>query len=433
MKKIIACITALVLWVCCGAVLFGCGGARSELLRVYVPGEYMDPDVYEQFADWYYEKTGKTIQVKETTFDSNEAMLLKIEKSKKDYDLVCPSDYMLQHMMRENLLLPIDKSVVDIEETVYADEEDEEGQPLIKETYLDITRAFDPDLTYTVPFMYGTFGIMYDYEKTGEHLDSWEYMFFRDDTALGAKYRKKLTQKESVREMYVSACIYAAREELAALSNGFADYGSTEDAPNAYNARIQQVFEDESLSTIKTAKNLLAAQKKYILKYEVDDGKFGLAGNTLSAVGGLYWSCDAGYVMGDYEDDDGNVLEGNKNLWYSIPKEGSNVYIDGFAIPKYAGNYTAANLFLQYLCTQEVAVQNSYYIGAISPVSLAYDELYQEYSTDDEFFEGTAEGWREMYLDMFFPSEETLLRCGVMKDFTENNSAINRMFADIVG
>ena len=421
MKKFMCILFSLACAVSSVSFLGGCGGARSELLRVYVPGEYLDPEVYESFADWYREKTGKTICVKETTFDTNESMLLKIEKSKKDYDLVCPSDYMIQHMMRKNLLLPVDKSIVDIAA------EGENGQPLIKQTYIDITRAFDDTLTYTVPYMYGTFGIMYDYSKTGEHLNSWEYMFFRDDAAAGGKYRGKLTQKESVREMYVSACIYDKRKELSELSDGFTNYTP------AFNARLQQIYEDTSLSTIKRAKRLLSAQKKYILKYEGDDGKFGIAGGTLRAVGGLYWSCDAGYVMGDYEDSDGNTLSGNKNLWYAIPKEGGNVYIDGFVIPKYAGNVTAANLFLQYLCTQEIAEQNSYYAGAISPVSTAYDALYESYSTDDEFFEGTADGWKEMYLDMLFPSDHTLLRCGVMKDFVTNNSEVNLMFADIVG
>ena len=150
-------------------------------------------------------------------------------------------------------------------------------------------------------------------------------------------------------------------------------------------------------------------------------------------MGGLNWSCDAGYVMADYEDDDGKEAQGNKNLWYRVPKEGGNVYMDTFMIPKYAGNASAAQLFLQFFCTVDVAVANSYYAGAISPVAEAYDALYEEYSTDDEFFEGTEEGWKEMYLDMMFPSEETLLRCGVMKSYKKNSSKINLMFADIVG
>ena len=422
MKKYISIILSIILLFACVGVLGGCGENRDEILRVYIPGEYMDPEVYDGFAEWYFEETGKHIEVKETTFESNESMLLKIEKSKKDYDLVCPSDYMIERMKDNGLLLPINKKIIDVEETI-----NEDGDTLIREEYLDVARTFDPELEYTVPFMYGTFGIMYDYLKTGEHIDSWEYMFFEDRPQDGDKYRKKMTQKESVREMYAAACIYAAREELSSLSSGFTNYNE------AYGAKLQSIYEDTSEETIASAKKLLTDQKKYVLKYEVDDGKFGIAAGTLAAYGGLYWSCDVGYVMGDYEDDSGESYSGNKNLWYVIPKEGGNVYIDGFAIPKYAGNEFAANMFLKYLCYADVAIRNSYYIGAISPVSEAYAELYDEYSEDEEFFEGTDEGWKEMYLDMLFPSEETLARCGVMKNFKTNNSKINRMFADIVG
>ena len=100
LKRIIVFIVAVVTTATCCGLLSGCGGARDELLRVYVPGEYMDPDVYDEFAEWYAERTGKNIEVRETTFESNESMLLKIEKSKNDYDLVCPSDYMIEQIGR---------------------------------------------------------------------------------------------------------------------------------------------------------------------------------------------------------------------------------------------------------------------------------------------------------------------------------------------
>lgn len=412
----------------CFAVFFGCGADRDEILRIYVPGEYIDSDIYEGFAEFYKAQTGKNITVSETTFDTNESMVLKIEKSHEDYDLACPSDYMIEYMREKNLLLKLNEGVEDrFKIDITVGDADSNGQPLIKQTYIDVTKKFDPELEYTVPYMYGTFGIMYDYSKTKRHIDSWEYMFFEDDKELGRSFNKKLTQKESVREMYVSACIYAERKKLSEMSNGFTDYGAD------YNDAIQEIFEDTSVSTINSAKRLLLNQKKYVLKYESDDGKFGIAGGTLNAVGGLYWSCDAGYVMADYEDDGGNEFEGNKNLWYVIPKEGGNVYIDGFVIPKYAGNRIAANLFLQYICRKDIAISNSIAAGVISPVSSAYDSLYEEYDSDDEMYEGTEEGWKEMYLDMLFPCEETLKRCGVMKNFKNNNSKINLMFADVVG
>lgn len=408
MKKFVSVLCAVLLCLSVFPVL-GCSGDRNEILKVYVPGEYVDPETYEAFAVWYKEQTGKNIEVREITFETNEELYVKIDKSKADYDLVCPSDYMAEKLIATGLAREIDKTVVPTEE-------------LMKPEYIDVSRVYDPELRYTVPYLYGTFGIMYDYKKTGKHIDSWDVMFEQS-----APFKGKWTQKKSVREAYASACIYAKRDELSALSGGFTNY--TED----YKAAIQSIYEDESESTIASVKSLLKAQKSRLLKYEADDGKFGLANGSLDGVGGLYWSCDAGYVMADYEDDDGKAAKGNKNLWYVVPKEGGNVYMDTFLIPKYAKNVSAANLFLQFICTQDVAVANSNYAGAISPVAEAYDALYEEYDSDDEFFEGTDEGWKEMYMDMMFPCPETLLRCGVMKMYKKNSSKINLMFADIVG
>ena len=421
MKRFVSFLCAVAL--CFGCLgFFGCSADRSEILKVYMPGEYFDPEMYDAFEVWYQAQTGKKIEVMEITFETNEELFVKVEKSKADYDLLCPSDYMAEQLIAHGLVQKIDKDMIPTE-------------ALIRPEYLEVARVYDPELLYSVPYMYGTFGIMYDYSKIGYHIDSWDALFDAD-----APFKGKWTQKKSVREAYSSACIYAAREELSKLSDGFTNYDE------AYKKRIQEIFEDESESTIATAKAVLKAQKKRLLKYEVDDGKFGLANGSLNGVGGLNWSCDAGYVMADYEDDDGKEAEGNRNLWYVIPKEGGNVYMDTFVISKYAGNPTAAQMFLQFVCTAEVPdpsgaegdtilvpVANSYYAGAVSPVTEAYDYLYEEYAEDDEFFEGTEAGWKEMYMDMMFPSAETLMRCGVMKMYKQNSSKINLMFADIVG
>ncbi len=407
MKKLLSFLCACALALSCLSFA-ACGGERSELLKVYVPGEYVDPDIYEEFPDWYRARTGKNITVQEITFETNEELFVKIEKSKADYDLVCPSDYMAEQLIASGLARKLSGNL--------------NVKSLVKEEYVEVVSQYDPTFEYTVPYMYGTFGILYDYSKTGEHIDSWSALFDP-----GAPHKGKWMQKKSVREAYTSACIYAARDELSKLSNNFTEY-----TPE-YKARVQAIFQDETEESIAAAKAVLGQQKKRLLKYEVDDGKFGLANGSLDGVGGLNWSCDAGYVMADYEDDDGKEASGNKNLWYVVPKEGGNVYMDTFMITRYAANPSAANLFLEYLCTQDVAMRNSYYAGAVSPIAEAYDALLEEYSEDEEFFEGTEPGWKEMYLDMMFPSPETLARCGVMKMYKQNSSKINLMFADIVG
>ena len=165
--------------------------------------------------------------------------------------------------------------------------------------------------------------------------------------------------------------------------------------------------------------------------WDVDQIKFDMAAGRGNVKVALMWSCDAGYVMNDYEDDDGNEQKGNRNLWYVVPKEGGNVYIDAFVISKYAKNVDAAQEFLAFLCRKDIAIANSEYAGCISPVKAAYDELYETYTTDEEMFEGTDEEWRAMFIETMFPSADTLNRCGVMKDLGEGKTAVNKMWANL--
>ena len=399
MKKFASLIlSALFVFTSCFA--FGaCSQNRGEILKIYNPGEYMDEDIFPEFEEWYKEQTGKTVKVKIDNFTAVEDIQRTVEQNKADYDLICPSDYMIEHLIETNLLLKVDKNIVNVEE-------------LIKPAYLETSREFDPTLEYSVPFMYGTLGIMYDYSKTGKHIDSWEALF-------GNEFNNKRSIKDSVRDAYAAACLYNAREELNALSG------------DALHAKVQDIFEDATDATIASAKNTIQSISGGAV-WDVDNVKFEMAANASNVQVALMWSCDAGYVMNDYEDDDGNEKSGNKNLWYVIPKEGGNVYIDAFVISKYAKNVDAANYFLKYLCQKDVAIRNSEYIGAISPVAAAYDELYEQY-TDPEFemFEDVSDNWRNMYIETMFPSAETLNRCGVMKDFGDRKGAITRMWSSL--
>ena len=407
--------------VCCVAVVSasaigftGCNQSnRSEVLKISLPSAYMDYDILAEFESWYKEQTGETVKVEKQEFLTVEEVGTKIETGKEDLDLICPSDYMVEHLLKAGLLKKVDKSIVKIED-------------LIKTSYLDTTKVFDPTLEYAVPYMYGTFGLMYDYSKTGKHIDSWEAIFTDKDNDTTHEFYKKCSAKFSMREAYASACIYNNRSALNTLSLDGTVYSPV------FNAKLQSIYEDATPETVAAAKQTLNRQKNLIISWDEETAKFDMAlGNTDLEVA-LTWSCDAGYVMNDYEDDNGEEHTGNRNLWYVIPKEGGNVYIDAFVIPAYAKNEKAANYFLAFLCQKDIAIANSEEAGAISPVKSAYDALYEEYNADDfEMFDGESAEWREMYLDMLFPSAQTLLRCGVMKDFGDKEQDINRMFTEV--
>lgn len=402
MKRLIGIALCIALLASVAAVFVGCNNVpRDEKLIIYLPGEYMDYDIFEEFESYYQEKTGKRVKVVPEEFEAVEDIQREVEQRKADFDLVCPSDYMVEYLIKKDLLIPLDKTVINVE-----------AEGLFRSEYVATTKEFDPELKYAVPYMYGTLGLVYDITKTGRVIDSWEALY-------GTEFRGKRSVKDSIRDAYVSACLYNAREELTGLSG------------EAQKARVQAIFEDASPATVSAAEEVLTAVKQDGGEWDVDDAKFDMAaGKSTAPTVALMWSCDAGYVMNDYEDAAGKEQEGNRNLWYVVPKEGGNVYIDAFVISKYAKNVSAAQEFLAFLCRKEVAIKNSEYAGAVSPVKAAYDQLYEDYTTDEEMFEGTQAGWKEMFIETMFPSAETLNRCGVMKDFEPSvYENVSRMWA----
>lgn len=402
MKKLICTLLSLIMLVAIPLSVTGCGTPREELLKLYMPGEYINEDIFEKFESWYEIETGNKVTVQLETFETVENIQRAVEGSKADYDLLCPSDYMIEYLISKQLLLEVDKNVIDIS-----------ADGFMKEQYIDSTKEFDPELKFSVPYMYGTLGLVYDITKTNKHLTSWEDFF-------GNEFKNHRSIKKSMREAYAAACIYNAKDALAGLTG------------DAQKNAIQAVFEDTSSATIESAKNILTAAKDGSV-WDIDNVKFEMAANTGDVAVALMWSCDAGYVMNTYEDDEGEEKEGNRNLWYVVPDEGGNVYIDAFVISKYAKNVTAANYFLKFLCTKDIAVKNSAYAGSISPVAAAYDELKAYYEDDEDgIFDGTPAGWKEMFIETMFPSAETLNRCGVMKDFKNGNSAVVQMWGNIV-
>ncbi len=410
MKKFFAILISFVLVFACFA-LTGCEN-RSEQLKIYLPGEYISNDVLEDFEDWYFEQTGKKVVVKETNFNTVEDIFTAIEQDHADFDLICPSDYAVERLIKRGYLLPIDKDIIDIEQ---------EG--LIRPEFLEKAKISDPELKYSVPYMYGTFGIMYDTTAVEGEITSWDAIF------TGKYGENKSSSKDSIREALFSAAIYANREELKAASENFTNYGTPE-----YQELLERIYSDFSSESMDKAINMLYQMKSYhVNTWGGEQLKYDMATQKTDIKIALMWSCDAGYVMNDFVDDNDVPHKGNKNLWYVVPEEGGNLYIDNWVISKYAKNEDAAQYFLKYLCLKDVAVENSEYAGAISVVSDAYDELKREYENDDEIAQGAAdpEAWKAMYIETLFPSAQTLQRCGTMIDFGDADTDITLKWVNV--
>ena len=305
---------------------------RDEVLKIYNWGDYIDEELLPEFEDWYKQETGKNITVRYDTFDTNEDMIMRIEVIKADYDLGCPSE-------KEQFDNPSPDDMYD--------------------GLAGMIEPFDKDNEYFVPYVWGTFGIMYDvgddrhetsFEPNDPRMKSWEAMW-TDFTSGG---RKRTLMKDSVRDAYSLARLYAGRDRLEELSNGFTDYTNEN-----YRAELESYFTDVTDESIAQAKQTLIEQKKVLHKYEVDDGKNDMLAGTTPAWVAFLWSCDSGLIMQE---------ESGGHFYYEVPREGSNVWLDGWIIPKYAKNVDAANYFLKFINLYDdeydFAMRNFDYMGS---------------------------------------------------------------------
>ncbi len=401
-KKLLSIALAAAGCIASSLAFTGCAD-RAETLRVYNWGDYFDEELLDGFESWYQAETGKNINVEYDTFDTNEDMITRIEVQHEDYDLVCPSDYMAERMIKAGLAQKMDKSIFDIG-----------GEGVLYDGLADMIKPFDPNNEYFAPYVWGTFGIMYDVNKIeagSAAMNSWDALWSNE-------YSKRILMKDSVRDAYSVARIRKNKDRLSELSAGFTDYGTE------YRAELNSYFAEVSEATVKEAEATLLEQKPVVLKYEVDDGKNDLLAGTTEAWLGLFWSCDSGLIMQE---------DAGKHFYYSVPEEGSNVWVDGWIIPKYAANATAANYFLKYFNMHENARANFDYLGTSVAQKSVMTEAKAELEADEDgFFDGTFDGFKNMYIDMMFPPAEVLARCGVMRDFgSDMNTRLDDMWIEV--
>ncbi len=299
-------------------VLSGCGSdtesgevADSEnILYVYNWDEYIADGVIEMFE----EETGYTVVY--DVFETNEGLYAKLASGDISYDVICPSDYMIAKMIANDMLEPIDYSKIP-------------NLKYIGEDYIESSKAFDPDFAYSVPYTWGTVGILYNTTMVDEEVDSWSILF-------DEKYRHNIVMLDSVRDSYAVALKYL----------GYS---------------LNTLDEEE----LAEATELLIKQKPIVQAYEVDYARERMINN--SAAMAVIYSGEALYSQ-DY----------NEDLEYVVPKEGSNIWIDGWVIPKNAENKEAAHAWIDFMCRPDIAKMNLEYITYSTPNTEVYDMLDDE-------------------------------------------------------
>ncbi len=417
MKKIII----LVLILCLTLSMFaGCGSQdRSTVLKVYNWADYIDEDLIDEFEAYYFEKYGIELTVEYTTFDTNEIMYNKISQAKEDYDVACPSEYMIERMLNNNLLIAIDQDIID---GVYA----ENVPDFIIDNFAEM--AVKNGETYAAGYMWGTIGIMYNKNEVSiEELEEegWGILW-------NEKYTNKIFMKDSIRDTFAVGNLYAFEDEYNALLDS---YNAGEITASEYEAAFFAIFNDTSAEAIAAVEAVLSAQKTTVnAMYDVDYDKDAMVNGT--AYLDVAWSGDAMWAIWEAEESNSGV-----ELGYYIPTSGTNIWFDGWVIPAYAGNVQAANEWIAFMLSEEAAIANMDYIGYTSVVAgtsgdvLEYVEEYafdDDIAVDAEYFFG--EDAESVTLNStMYPDSSIVLSAGVMRDFGDADDAVTEMWTRIKG
>lgn len=392
MKKLFLGIAAL-------AALVSCSTDRSKILKVYNWADYIDEAQIAEFEQWYQEQTGKEVHVVYQTFDVNESMLTKIEKGHEDYDVVCPSDYIIERMLRSDLLLPIDRNFGDTPDYT------QNVAPYIVEKFKQIEGSGKDANDYAVSYMWGTIGIIYNPKfVSDEDVKTWEVL--RDP-----RFKDKIYMKEAFRDVYTTL--------LIALNK---------DAIDAGEKTIEELPFDTSDESIAMVEQFLNDCKPNIAGYEADFGKEYMTQE--KGWMNLSWSGDAAWAIDE-------AKEMGVELRYAIPEEASIVWFDGWVIPKYAKNVDAARYFINFLCRPEMALRNMDEIGYVSAIGgseiLAAKQDSTQFAAEDAtyFFGEEAKG---VCIDpVQYPSDEIIARCGMLHDTGDRTAALQEMWSRVKG
>lgn len=376
MKKYFFAILALL-------TLLSCAEDRSKILKVYNWADYIDEELIDEFEQWYAEQTGEQVEVVYQTFDINETMLSKIELGHEDYDVACPSDYIIERMLRNDLLLPISRDFGDTPDYI-----GNVSSYIADEVFSKIEGGGRNANDYSVGYMWGSTGLLYNPKYIpDEEVKSW-------DVLRNSDYAGKILVKDAFRDVYTSLLISF---NMDAIESGEKD--------------LQTIGFDASAESIALVEKYLNSFKDNVAGWEADFGKDQMTKEL--AWLNLSWSGDAQWAIDE-------AAEIGIDLRYAIPETGSTVWFDGWVIPKYARNVKAASYFINFMCIPENAIRNMDVIGYVSTIggeevleAMSDSTLYEP--VDVSYFFG--EGADSVCVNpVLYPDWKVMSRCGMMHD-----------------
>ncbi len=369
---------------------------------------FSEDELLMGLTDIFEEEYGVTVEYR--TFATNEEMYNELINNPDGPDLICPSEYMIMRMKTEGLIKPYNTP----------DSWEINGSPYIKSEFERLGLTDGEDKVYATGYMWGTMGYIFNTANTNpEELKNW-------DSVLNAKFDKKVTIKDSIRDTYILAVGAVYEEELKALDKNSPDYSS----------KIAEIFNRTDDETIKKVEDFLLNLKQKLYGFEVDSGKSDMLTGKIEV--NFAWSGDAVYTIDEAE-------YAGLEFGYIVPEEGSNVWFDGWVMPKSA-NEELATKFIDFVSQEENVIRNMEYIGYTS--CMAGDEIFSY------VLENAEEGEETLNLGYFFkgkdytgldytvttsskygrlatqyPDFETVKRCTVMDNFNDTDlDKINDMW-----
>ena len=304
-ERILLCILAALL--CVGLVRCGSAARGSHVLKVYNAGEYIDLSLLEEFEQEY----GCTVVYE--TFESNEMMYTKLA-SGESYDILIPSDYMIERLIKEDYVQALDWDLIPNREN------------LLPEV---LDKSYDPGNRYSCPYFWGTVGILYDTTVVDEEdlSDGWELL--RNE-----KYKGQLYMYDSERDSFMIA--------LKALGYSM----NTTDMDEIQDAYEWLIAQRDSMNPIYAGDDVIDNM---------------ISGNKAIAV---VYSGDASYIISE-----------NPDLDYLTPAQGTNVWYDAMLITRDCNEVDLAHAFINFMISEESALANSEEVGYTSPVASAFEEM----------------------------------------------------------
>ena len=377
--------------------------SRKSILKVYNWADYIDEDLLSEFEEWYKEQTGEEVTVVYQLFDINEIMLAKIERGKEDFDVACPSEYIIERMLKNDLLLPLNKDFGSTPNYLG------NVSPYIHDVFDKIDGNGKNANDYSVGYMWGTTGFLYNKKYVTEpEVDTWSALW-------EPKFKGKLFVKDAFRDVYSPLLIYANQERI-----------------KRGEVTMDELMYDSSDESIATVEALLKKTKPNVAGWEADFGKEMMTKE--KAILNLTWSGDAVWAIEE-------AAEVDVELDYIVPKEGSIVWFDGWVIPKYAKNVKAASYFINFMCKSENAIRNMEEIGYVSVIGTPEVMEYMSESAVESGFDEPqdlsyffGEGADSVVINpVLYPDKSVIERCAMMHDSGPRTAALLEMWSRVKG